>query len=67
MARKIEKDKEEKKDPTADVLEVLERKEKKEIEDRRRPGVVFYGTRADRRKKAGLVRRAARTVETEKL
>lgn len=58
-----------KEDSKLDVFENLVRKEKHDIEKRRKPGEVFFGTRADRRGegRVNLQRRAANKVATEKL
>lgn len=65
MAKKIKE--EFKEDAKLDVFENLARKEKHEAEERRNPGEVFFGTRADRRGKINLQRRAADKVAVERL
>lgn len=72
MAAKDKVDKEDKdefkEDAKLDVFENLARKEKHDIEKRRKPGEVFFGTRADRRKgEVNLQRRAAHKVAVERL
>ncbi|TXJ25388.1 MAG: hypothetical protein E6Q24_14750 [Chitinophagaceae bacterium] len=68
MAKKDKPDKEEIEDAKLDVFEKQARKEKRDIEKRRKPGEVFFGTRADRRYgQVNLQRRAAGSVEVERL